>query len=676
MEHRTKMEKLRAARGYRKKKAETLEKGKLGLNQILKPALYLLISIILEIMSFAIFDFKTASGSKQILPQYILFDVGVWLFVSGLIICSKKNWLSNIFFYIAVVVKVTIFIINVTLKADFGYLFTFDKARLLPEMVESMNTSFINYPLIAIAVIGAFIVIALPIVFDNVLGKKKIQLRKMSNAIFCLLLFLITATVGFGCYTAQTALIKTSNAYEEITDDKYLYKNQQIHDLAFQKFGSCGFYIKNLTNLLFPNSGISQEEIDSTITAYDNSAVDRDITASLYGDNLIVIMLESFEWFAIDPYNTPNLWALKTGTPSENISKQGVVFSNYQSNNKTNVSENISMLGYMPNEATFVVDSNNVYATKYSIPNLLKAEGYTTSFFHNWKINFYNRDEVNKNIGFDNIYSLNDFEHSEKSEKFNFYNRETDFANQLMNKIAPTTGKFMSFYTTVSSHGTYTVQNPRFEEYFKTYDNNLELMKTWFADEGYAFPSDKEYQAILKEYKSACMDTDEMIGNLFKHLNDTGLIQNTTVVIYSDHNAYYQNLTKKIKGTEKAGYESQKAYNVPMIIYSNKIESQTIDSFCSTYDIYPTLCNMFGLPYNVVNAMGKDMLSEKEIANTIYSSALTGFYSPKCYSKTMQYITRYEGATDADEELFKINVCEFLEKQQILNIVYKSNRTY
>ncbi|MBQ8211102.1 MAG: hypothetical protein IJZ27_01050, partial [Treponema sp.] len=200
------MEKLRAARGYRKKSEIKTEKGKLGLNQILKPALYLLISIILEIVSFALFDFKTASGSKQILPQYIFFDIGVWLFVCGLIICSKKNWLANIFFYFSVVVKVTIFIINVTLKADFGYLFTFDKARLLPEMVESMNTSFINYPLIAVAVIGAFTVIALPIIFDNVLGKKKIQLKKMSNTIFCLLLFLITSTVGMGCYAAQSAL--------------------------------------------------------------------------------------------------------------------------------------------------------------------------------------------------------------------------------------------------------------------------------------------------------------------------------------------------------------------------------------------------------------------------------------------------------------------------------------
>ena len=109
------------------------------------------------------------------LPQYILFDIGVWLFVCGLIICSKKNWISNMFFYIAVVIKVAIFIVNVTLKADFGYLFSFDKLRLLPEMMESMNTSFINYPLIAVAVVGAFTVIALPIVFDKLLGKIKFQ---------------------------------------------------------------------------------------------------------------------------------------------------------------------------------------------------------------------------------------------------------------------------------------------------------------------------------------------------------------------------------------------------------------------------------------------------------------------------------------------------------------------
>lgn len=676
MSNKTKIEKVREQRRLMRKKEILLEKNRLGLNQLLKPALYLFLSIILELVTFALFDFKTASGSKQVLPQYIFFDIGIWLFVCGLLLCSKKNWVSNLIFYISIIIKVTLFIVGVTLKGDFGYLFTLDKARLIPEMLESMNTTFINYWLIAVAVLGSVFVIALPIVFDKILGRKKIQLKRISNSIFCLLLFLITSTVGAGCFAAQTALMKTSSAHKEISDDKYLYQNLHINDLSFQKFGSCGFYIKNFINLIFPNNGVSKSEETSTIETYNKSVAGRDVTASLYGDNLIMIMLESFEWFAIDPYNTPNLWALKTGESSDYVDDQALVFENYYSNNKTNVSEDIGLLGYMPNEAMFSVKSANSYATKFSLPNLFKNEGYSTTYLHNWKIKFYNRNEVNKNIGFDKIYSLEDFQSDSKSTKFNFYNLESEFIDQFMDEIAPTDRKFMSFYTTVSSHGSYAIQNPKFEKHFNTYDKNLSKMKTWFTNNGYTFPEDEEFQAYLKEYKSSVMDTDEMIGKLFDHLNKTGLINNTAVLLYSDHNAYYQNLSKNIKGTQDHNFSSQKAYTVPMMLYSKKVSrSRIVRDFCSTYDIYPTLGEMFGLPYNKINAQGKDILSA-DIANTVYSSALTGFYNSKCHSKNMQYITKYEGSTNTDVETFKTNVCEFLSKQKTLNIVYKSGKTY
>ena len=70
------------------------------------------------------------------------------------------------------------------------------------------------------------------------------------------------------------------------------------------------------------------------------------------------------------------------------------------------------------------------------------------------------------------------------------------------------------------------------------------------------------------------------------------------------------------------------------------------------------------------------MIDEDAIQNTIYSSSLTGFSSSKCYSKNMQYIKKYTDSTDEDVEKFKTNVCEFLKKQKMLDIVYKSNRTY
>lgn len=676
MENKTKIEEVRKNRRLKKKQLAKLEKNQMGLNQIIKPFIFFIVSFALELTSFLLFKFKTTSGSAQILPKYILIDIAVWLIISALILLPRKNWLSNLIFYIALFVEAVIFLVNVVIYKDFGYLFTFDMVKLIPGAMESMHLSFLSFKLILFAVLGLIIFISAPLVVDKIFKKKKFAIKNISKSVFCLLIFLIVATVGAGCYTAQVALIKTSATNTEISDDKYLYNNQQIYDQYYQKFGSCGFYIKNLTSLLFPNSNISDSELEDIIKDYDSNLATRRSTLR-EDNNLIIIMMESFEWFAIDPYNTPNLWALKTGTASDNVDFQATVFSNYNSNNKTNVSENLCMLGYMPSENIFSVKSDNVYATKYSLANLFNAQGYTTSFFHNWNINFYNRKNTNTNIGFKNIYSLEDFQSNTKSTKFNYYNLEADFVDQFIEKIAPTTGeKFMSFYTTVSSHGTYDVINPRFENYYTTYDNNLEKLKTWFASNGYHYPETEDMQAVLREYKSATMDTDVMVGKIFKHLKDNNLLDTTTVVLYADHNAYYQDLTNEVKSTDKSDYSSQTSYTVPLMIYSKTVPASTIDSYCSPYDLYPTISGLFGLQYNLYNAQGKDILSPTEISQTVYMSHLTGFYSSKCYSKNMMYIQKYDGATDTDIQNFKDNVCKVLEKQRILNIVYRSNKTY
>ena len=673
---RKKNSKIEKLAKQKQQRLQILARYQLGLNQIIKPIIFFAISLILEIASFALLGFKTASGTAQILPQYLLFDVGAWLVVCALILCTHKNWLSNIIFYLALTTEVVIFITNATLRSGFGYLFTFDMVDLVAEMTASIDISFINYKLIGIAILGASIVIAIPLVIDRFFQSKRITIKKVSKSIFCLLFFLITSTIGVGAYASQTTLLKSSKANTEISDDKYQYENLLITDLAYQKFGSCGFYLKNFFNTIFPNSNASNKENDDIIKNYNLSTVNKDATAKLYDDNLIVIILESFEWFAIDPYNTPNLWALKTGNASSSIDRQAMVFTNYNSNNKTNISENIGMLGYMPSVCNFNTKSSNEISTKYSIANLFKSEGYETSFFHNWEDDFYTRGTTNKNIGFDNLYFIDDFRNENKSTKFNFYNLDSDFANQFMEQIAPTNGtKFMSYFTTISTHRAYDIVNPRFEKYFTEYDKNLEDMKTWFSSEGYHYPSELKMQSILKEYKSAAMDTDVMIGNLFTHLKTNNLLDNTTIVIYSDHNAFYHDLTNEVKSTNKSDYSSQTSYVVPLMIYSEKLESSTIDTFCSTYDLYPTLCELYGLPYNTINAQGKNLLSS-EISETIYMSHLTGFYNDKCYSKNMQYIITYDGATLSDVQNFKDNVCKVLEKQRILNIVYKSHKTY
>jgi len=70
------------------KKALKIEnENKIGINQFVKVGVFLLFSLAIEITGFALIGLKNPlTGSSQVLPTYIFFDVGIWLFLSGLML--------------------------------------------------------------------------------------------------------------------------------------------------------------------------------------------------------------------------------------------------------------------------------------------------------------------------------------------------------------------------------------------------------------------------------------------------------------------------------------------------------------------------------------------------------------------------------------------------------------
>ena len=645
---------------------------KVGINQFIKVGLFLILSLAIEVATFLLVGFKSpTSGHSQILPDYIFFDFGFWLILCSFMLTCSNKWVTNTLYYIALIFQMILLLANVTLYTEFGYFFTWDMLKLVVEGGESFDDSFISIPFILICVAIIVVIIIIPIIIDKLMSEQKITLNKLSKPSFYMLTFFICFILGATGYSVQAKTLPNAEnkEYEAIASDKFLYENMHLKEEAFRKFGTCGFYLKNFYDLTFVNLDNSEEaEIKKYV---EENVVEENTSATLYGDNLIVFMLESYEWFAIDPYLTPNLWKLKTGEDlpeSTKVPSQAVVFDGYVSNNKTNMSETISILGHMPSINSAAFQPNDL-TVAYSLPTLFKAQGYTTSYFHSWKGKFYNRRTNLKNVGFENFYSLEDYTAENKSTTFKQFNRESDFASQFIDKIAPTDKKFMSFYTTVSTHGTYTVINDRFADYYAAYDANKENIKTWLTDNGYVYPTDDYGQKILRHYKCAAMDTDALIGVLFEHLTQNNMLDNTTVLLYSDHNAYYHNLTQLIKGTDIEDAGNLKTHTVPLMIYSSKLAGQTISNFCNTYDLYPTICNAFGLKYSKAFCLGVDLLSP-DISNSMFMSFLTGFYSQTCYSKNAAVFRTYDGATDADVEVFKKLICQFYEKQIKLDKIY------
>lgn len=674
---RTYHKKMKTKLSKEEKRALKLErKNKLGLNQIIKPIMFLIFSIVIELVNYHILNIQNTDGSNQLFPTYIFFDLGVWILIAGVMLTCTKTWLANLMFYFFTILQLLICLVNSVLYLQFGYFFTWDALALAFEGVDSMDSCFIDTTAILICSGIAVIILATGLVLDLVAKRKVFSLRKKLRPILLLVCFLCCSLIGSTCYSIQyiTLATGTNSEYEEIESDKYLYSNMHISEEAYRKFGTCGFYVKNFYDLTLGKLfGESEEEIKAKISS---QTISKNEDAVLFDQNLIILMLESYEWFAIDPYNTPNLYKLATGTISSNntssVPSKGTTIHNYISNNKTNVSEDLALLGYMPHVNQYNANEGSL-ATAYSLPNLFSSLGYTTNYFHNFKPSFYNRDNVSYDIGFDKFYSNEDFASSDgKGVDFNSFQLESKFIEQMLDKIAPTDKKFMSFYTTVATHGGYETYNSRFDELYDSYDSNLNNFSSWLTSNGYTFPTDEATQKQLRAYKVAAMDTDAMVGKLFDHLSETGLIDSTTVIVYSDHNAYFDNLSQKIKGTDVNDSGNLKTHNVPLMVYSSKLGSNDIYDFCNTYDLYPTICELFGLEYSTFFTQGYNIFSE-DISNSMYVSYLTGYYSNSCYSKNMVNISLYDGSAENDIADFKTKVCEFYQKQKLIERVYRSN---
>jgi len=111
-------------------------------------------------------------------------------------------------------------------------------------------------------------------------------------------------------------------------------------------------------------------------------------------------------------------------------------------------------------------------------------------------------------------------------------------------------------------------------------------------------------------YRTLAHDTDEAIGTLIDKLEKKGILDNTVLVLVSDHYVYgysdgdYVALKKNVLNDQK------ELQNTPFIIWSKDMEPKKIDKILDTADILPTVLNMLGIAYNPNKYMGIDIFSD------------------------------------------------------------------
>ncbi len=643
------------------------------------PIVFIIVSLLAEAINFIYLGFG-------ILPKYIAFDLAFFLFVAGLIYLAPKKWMKLTIFYIFFGLQIIVNCVNVTMNKVFGDVLSLDMLKLGNEAVSAFSFEFLDFVNIGINLALIAISILIIVGIEKKVDFKTLFTPKRKFALLMCAVMTIWAFCGSFYFVGKASLVdvEAKNDLYIIESDVYLYDSLFIKKEAFKKFGTFGFYCKSLENLVLKNGeDVNREELSKYINQGAGTEIQSKYSGIAKDDNLIVIMLESFEWFAIDPIYTPTLYKLRT--------EMGYSLENFYGRNKTNVSEDIAIMGSMPKNSMLIDYFNKVgINVPYSLPNLFKKNStketlksdenggvlnaVSANYFHGYLETFYNRDKINISLGFDDVIGLEDTNVPYKSSNFGEWVKDSDFIKANIDKFIPSTSQpFFNYYTTIGTHGSYDNEQDAYSEYYAYFDNHIEEYKEYLKTTNYILPENELDYKHLRNYKSTAMDTDKMVKYILDTLEEQGKLETTTLVLFADHNCYYHDTTNAVKGIDKSDYKNIALYNIPFIIYNDKIEAKQDETFCNTYDIYPTICDMFGFKINTSLTQGYSIFSE-DIKDSVFVSFLNGTFNQNFYTTNVVDVDKIsDGVSDDDLIAFQLNVVNFYLKQQQIENIFKIN---
>ena len=107
------------------------------------------------------------------------------------------------------------------------------------------------------------------------------------------------------------------------------------------------------------------------------------------------------------------------------------------------------------------------------------------------------------------------------------------------------------------------------------------------------------------------MELDQALASLISQLEAAGKLEDTVIVLSGDHYPYglqEEEISQLLGHTVDPDFEK---YKSTLILWNSAMEEPvTVDKFCSSLDVMPTLANLFGLEYDSRLLAGRDILSD------------------------------------------------------------------
>ncbi len=388
----------------------------------------------------------------------------------------------------------------------------------------------------------------------------------------CMVFIPILALLCLHIFMQPSLFDESDQDWDSWRKPRVVYSKFNDTNKCIDIVGICHFVARDFYKTWLEGDKYNEKDfkaVDEYIEKKAASDTDNHYTGLLSGKNVIAVMLEGIDDWMITEKYTPVM---------KYMMKNGINFANHYAptfgTGYTLGSEFCFNTGfYTPPSAVSAVNyALNKYP--YALPQLFANKGYSANSFHYNHSEFYNRGLMHKSLGFEKYHSFQDYGMTDYAAQSDSKVLQVEDIYQDIVKDSP----FFSFIITYSGHVPYTYD-----------DSKLAVVK-----ENHPELVDKTMDFEENACHLLARDTDDFFRQLLERLDADGLLDNTAIIVYTDHYAYgYSNQEKLAQLNSAVGDDLM--YRVPAFIFSPGLDPKEITEPTHTADLMPTIINLFGL---------------------------------------------------------------------------------
>ncbi|WBL26685.1 LTA synthase family protein [Zunongwangia sp. HGR-M22] len=334
------------------------------------------------------------------------------------------------------------------------------------------------------------------------------------------------------------------------------------------------------------NSIVAFEYLDEVNYPFYHIELDSDVLSPFFNlnekkPNIIIVLVEGLGRAFTNKGAYLGNW-----TPFlDSLSTKSLYWKNFLSQGGRTFAVLPSILGSLPFAQSGYLGLGEQMPDQLSLLNLLKHNGYETSFYYGGNASFDNMELYLRRNNIDDLIDKDEFSTKEgllpEINGFTWgYDDEALYTEYLKTRPSDSAAKpQLGVLLTVSSHNPFKINHQ--QEYYDRFEQRMEQLE--FTDS-----QKQDYRSYRDQYASI-LYTDEMLKEFFDSYKKRPDFENTIFLITGDHRLPEIPMATVID-----------RYHVPLIMYSPMLSrTSEIASISSHQDVTPSLLNLLKSNYKM-----------------------------------------------------------------------------